>query len=129
MKRIGNVMELLDEFRTEEDCARRLYETRTGDGWTCPRCGSRSHSLLLSRRKIQCTRCSCQQALTSGTPMHRSHVPLRKWFLAAYLVATDKRGVSALALSRELGVRRASASYLLLRIRGAMAESGRLRRP
>lgn len=129
MKGIETLMDLLDEFKTEEDCARRLYELRTEGGWICPKCGSRSPSLLLGRRKIQCTRCSCQQALTSNTPMYRSHVALRKWFLAAYLVATDKRGVSACALSRELGVKWECAYYLLQRLRGAMAESGCLQRP
>jgi hypothetical protein len=31
--------------------------------------------------------------------------PLRKWFVAAWLIGQDKRGVSALFLSRELALR------------------------
>ena len=128
MDGIETLMDFFDAFPDEEACARRLYELRTKDGWECPGCGSRSHSLLLSRRKVQCTRRSHQQALTAGTPLHRSHAPLRKWFLAAYLVASDKRGVSACALSRELRVKWECAYYLLQRLRGAMAESGCLPR-
>lgn len=129
MAEIETLIDLFDEFRTEEDCVRHLYELRTESGWVCPKCGSISPSLLLSRRKIQCTRCSHQQALTLDTPMYCSHVPLRKWFLAAYLIVSDKRGVSACRLSAELKVKWECAYYLLKRIRGAMAESGCLQRP
>lgn len=129
MRRIATLADFFEAFPNEEACARRLYELRTEGGWTCPRCGSASPSLLPSRRKVQCTRCSHQQALTSDTPLRGSHVPLRKWFLAAYLVASDKRGVSACRLARELGIRWGSAYYLLQRLRGAMAESGSLPRP
>lgn len=129
MEKAFTLLDLLDAFPDEEACARHLYELRTREGRTCPKCGSPSPSLLLSRRKIQCTRCSHQQALTANTPLYRSHVPLRKWFLAAYLIAADKRGVSACRLSRELGVKWECAYYLLGRLRGAMAESGCLPRP
>lgn len=129
MERIATLTDFFEAFPDEEACVRFLYELRTEGGWACPKCGSASPSLLLGRRKVQCTRCSRQQALTSGTPMHRSHIPLRKWFLAAYLVANDKRGVSACALARELRLKWDSAYHLLRRVRGAMAESGRLRRP
>ena len=53
--------------------------------------------------------------------MHRSHLPLRKWFLAIFLITHDKRGYSAMQLAHELKVTRKTAGYLLQRIRGAMA--------
>jgi len=40
----------------------------------------------------------------SGTIMHGSHTPLRKWFWAIYMAALDKRGVSASRLQEELRV-------------------------
>lgn len=121
MDKIGSMMDLLDRFRTEEDCVERLYEMKVEDGWTCPRCGCHSCSLLAKRRKVQSTRCSHQESVTRGTAMYQTHVPLRKWFVAVWLVATDKRGVSALHLSRELHVKWESAYYMLGRIRASMA--------
>ena len=53
--------------------------------------------------------------VTKGTAMYRSHIPLQKWFVAIYLVANDKRGVSAWSLARELQVKWESAYYLLQR--------------
>ena len=60
--------------------------------------------------------------------MEGSHIKLRKWFVAIYLVANDKRGVSARYLAHELRMQRNSARYLLERIRAMMAERGRLQR-
>lgn len=47
-------------------------------------------------------------------------MPLTHWFLAIYVVATDKGGVSAVRLAKELGVRRQTASKALQKIRAAM---------
>ena len=54
--------------------------------------------------------------------MHRTHLPLTIWFWAVYLCATDKRGISAVQLSRTLGICYDSAWYLLNRIRTAMGQ-------
>ena len=54
--------------------------------------------------------------------MHRMHLPLTVWFWATYLCATDKRGISAVQLSRTLGICYESAWYLLHRIRTAMGK-------
>ena len=124
--KISSIIDLFDRFETEEDCVRYLYSLRTAGGWTCPKCGAPAPSLLLSRRKVQCTRCSHQEAVTRGTAMEGSHIKLRKWFLAIYLVANDKRGVSACFLAHELRVQWNSAYYLLERVRSMMSEDGSL---
>ena len=54
--------------------------------------------------------------------MYRTHLPLTVWFWAIYLCATDKRGISAKGLARQLDLSYESAWYLLLRIRSAMQE-------
>ena len=52
--------------------------------------------------------------------MHDSHLPLRKWLLAVYLMCESKKGMSALQLKRTLGVAYKTAWYLCHRIRSAM---------
>lgn len=54
--------------------------------------------------------------------MHRSHLPLTKWFLAIYFVSQDKRGISAVELQARLGVTYKTAWYVLSRIRKAMGQ-------
>jgi transposase-like protein len=51
---------------------------------------------------------------------------LTLWFWAAYLMTTDKRGVSALLLQRQLGIRRYETAWLILhKLRRAMVNPAR----
>ena len=53
--------------------------------------------------------------------MHDSHLPLRKWFIAIYLMCESKKGISARQMWRTLGIGSyRTAWYLCHRIRQAM---------
>ena len=48
------------------------------------------------------------------------------WFWAAYLAVTDKRGLSALLLQRQLGLTRDETAWMLLhKLRRAMVNAAR----
>jgi transposase-like protein len=51
----------------------------------------------------KCKDCRKPFSVTIGTVMERSHVPLSKWVLAAQLMASSKKGFSALQLQRMIG--------------------------
>ena len=58
--------------------------------------------------------------------MHRSHIPLREWFWAAYLVATHTPGISAAQLQRQLGIGSdPTAWHMLHRLRKGMVNETR----
>src|SRR5579863_8023363 len=70
--------------------------------------------------------CCYQVSLTSGTVLHNTKTPLTVWFWAAYLMTTDKRGVSALLLQRQLGLKRYETAWMMLhKFRRAMVNSTR----
>jgi hypothetical protein len=51
---------------------------------------------------------------------------LTHWFWAAYLMTTDKRGVSALLIQRQLGLSRYETAWMMLhKLRRAMVNVGR----
>jgi transposase-like protein len=80
----------------------------------------------VSQRRRQCVKCRYQVSLTSGTIFHRTKIPLAQWFWAAYLMTTDKRGVSALLLQRQLGLSRYETAWMLLhKLRRAMVNTTR----
>jgi transposase-like protein len=57
---------------------------------------------------------------------HRTKTPLTVWFWAAYLMTTDKRGISALLLQRQLSIRRYETAWLILhKLRRAMVNAAR----
>jgi transposase-like protein len=74
----------------------------------------------------QCVGCRHQVSLTAGTILHNTKTPLTVWFWAAYLMTTDKRGVSALLLQRQLGLRRYETAWMMLhKFRRAMVNMTR----
>lgn len=113
--------EFMNRFGTEEHCRDYLAAQRWPDGFVCPKCGHK-HSCRLSNGLYQCTHCHRQTSVTAGTVLHHSHVSLRKWFLAFYFVSQDKRGVSAVQLSNQIGVTYKTAWSMLRRIRSAMGQ-------
>ena len=115
-----NLVSLIDRFPNNDKCREYLCELRWPSGVACPRCGDMSVSEIHDRDQWDCNSCRYQFSVTSGTIMHNSHLPLRKWFLAIYLMCESKKGVSANQLKRSLGVAYKTAWYLCHRIREAM---------
>lgn len=102
------------QFASEEACQEYLAACRWPDGFVCPRCGGRRAYELAMLRRWQCTGCRHQVSLTAGTILHNTKTPLTAWFWAAYLMTTDKRGVSALLFQRQLGLRRYETAWMML---------------
>lgn len=120
VKKAMGFAQFLKRFPNEKTCLEYLYTVKWPNGFVCPVCGHR-HGYALNRPgRYQCAKCRCQTSLTANTVMHRSHLPLIKWFWAVYLVACDKRGISALTLAGKISVSYETAWYLLRRIRKAM---------
>lgn len=120
-KAIGFI-EFQKRFTSEEVCMKYLFSKRFKEGYVCPVCGCTEGYAIMSRSLYQCKQCRHQTSATSGTVMHRSHLPLTVWFWAIYLISKDKRGYSATQLSKELDLSYKTAWYLLHRIRFAMSQ-------
>jgi transposase-like protein len=127
-----NLVEVISEFKTDEDCRAYLEKLRWPDGIRCLRCDS-SQVRRLSvpdkkqriREIIECKSCEYQFSVTAGTIFHDSHLPLTKWFLVVALMCESKKGISAHQVHRMLKMNYRTAWYLCHRIRKAM-EKGEL---
>ena len=105
--------EFRTRFSTEDACRAELFRFRFPNGFVCPKCGCTEYYPVRGRNTFQCRACRHQTSVTAGTVMHRTHLPLTAWFWTFYLCATDKRGISAVQLSRTLNICYESAWYLL----------------
>lgn len=114
------------QFADEEACRRYLEACRWPDGFRCPRCGHGRAFPLRDWQRRECAACRYQVSLTAGTVFHRTKTPLTVWCWAAYLMTTDKRGISALLLQRQLAIRRYATAWLILhKLRRAMVNAAR----
>src|SRR4051812_23715886 len=115
------------KFPDDATCARWLLGKRWPDGFRCPACGyDKGRELGRERLTVQCAACERQGSVTAGTVLHDSHLGLRTWFLAAWLMATHANGISARQLWKQLGLGSYKSAWLLVRkLRRAMADPDR----
>lgn len=112
----------MNKFGSEAQCRKQLFRIRWPNGFICPNCGHTHYSELHSRPLYQCNQCRHQASITAGTIFAYSKLPLTTWFLAIYLITQDKNGISALELSRQLGVSYNATWRLKQKLMQAMKE-------
>src|SRR6266403_2176345 len=124
--------EIASRFSTDEAARRYLEEIRWGHGVVCPHCKAATQKLIWKikenrAKKIRaglyhCSVCDKQFTVTVGTIFEDSHVPLRKWLVAWYLLCSSKKGISSLQIQRMLGLGSyRTALFMMHRIRYALA--------
>lgn len=118
-------LEWTQQFATQRACLNEIVRHRWPQGFVCSRCGHDQAFVLSREQKRQCARCRYQVSVTAGTVFHHTHVPLPKWFAAIYLMAADKGGISALRLSKMIGVSWPTAQRILCLLRRAMRDRDR----
>ena len=124
-----SLAEFTDRYGSEEQCRAALFQARWPQGFECPECGRKRCCRLRCRNVFQCTRCRHQVSLTASTVFANTKLPLRRWFLAMYLLTQSKNGLSAMALGRQLGVSYNTAwslKHKLMQVMKERDESGRL---
>jgi transposase len=99
-----SITEFLEKFPDDDACLEYLFKKNFGNEFACPRCGQIGKFRKLT--KLPAYTCECGEHIhpMAGTPFHRSHTPLQKWFYAIYLFTTTRHGVPAKELQRQLSV-------------------------
>ena len=120
-------MSLLSQphFHNEAAAIARLEGIVWPQGPHCPRCGGFDRITAVKGGRAGLRRCGpCKREFTAtvGTIFERSHVKLHKWFQAAHLMASSKKGISAHQLHRTLKVTYKTAWFMEHRLREAMRE-------
>ena len=109
-----------------EEAAYKFVETRVWPrGPICPHCGGVERNRLMGGKSTRigvykCYDCRKPFTVKVGTIFESSHIPLRLWLQAIFLIASSKKGISSNQLHRTLGVTLKSAWFMSHRIREAM---------
>jgi transposase-like protein len=113
----------------DETKAREWLEARVWpNGPVCPHCGVIDQATLMkgtSHRPglYQCNACREPFSVTIGTLYERSHVPLHKWLAVTHLMMASKKGMSALQISRMIGLPYKTVWFLCHRIRESLRDT------
>jgi transposase-like protein len=95
------------------------------NGPICPHCGgfdriSKMRGKSTRHGVYKCYQCRKQFTVKVGTVFEDSHVPMRLWLQAMFLLCSSKKGISSNQLNRTLGVTLKTAWFMSHRIREAM---------
>lgn len=116
---------LAKQFTDEATAIAHLEKSRWPDEVSCPYCGSTNVHRMAGKTQagyFLCNDCRDKFTCRTGTVMERSHIPVHKWLFAIHLMATNKNGMAAHELHRQLGITYKSAWFLAHRIREAMRD-------
>lgn len=114
-----SLFELMEKYPTQEDAIKYFEQRRWGNKPHCTKCGCTERMTPQKKKpgRYWCGNCREYFTALTGTPLEYTKIDLRKWIFAAYLLMTERKGVSSLQLSKQLGISQPSAWYMLHRLR------------
>jgi transposase-like protein len=121
---------LSDRHFHDEAAAYRFVEERVWpNGPICPHCGGFERISQMKGKSTRigtykCYQCRKPFTVKVGTVFESSHVPLRHWLQAMFLLCSSKKGISANQLARTLGCTLKTGWFIGHRIREAMRTVG-----
>jgi transposase-like protein len=116
------LVEAIRHFADPEVTHATMVELRWPTGVHCPTCGRTDVRFVATRRIWECKEKHEKKQFSSkvGTIFEDSPLSLDKWFVAIWMIANCKNGVSSYEIHRALGVTQKTAWFMLHRIRLAM---------
>jgi transposase-like protein len=106
--------EINQRFATDDAAREYLESILWPHGPVCPHCKNADSKTIWkiaanAKKKIRaglyrCAECNKEFTVTIDTIFEDSHIPLRKWLIAWYMICSSKKGVSSLQLQRMLNL-------------------------
>ncbi len=119
LAKFESLYDLFEAFPDEQSCLDHLRAIRWRDGEFCPHCGGTRVYHFSDARTHKCGDCRKRFSIKVGTIFHDTKLPLRKWFMAIWLITNHKKGIASTTLARDLKITQKSAWHVLHRLRHA----------
>jgi len=119
LAQFDSLFDLLAAFPDEQSCLDHVRAIRWKDGEFCPHCGGTRIYHFSDKQNFKCGDCRQRFSIKVGTIFHDTKLPLRKWFMAIWLITNHPKGIASTTLAKDLDVTQKTAWFVLHRIRHA----------
>lgn len=119
LAQFNSLFDLMDAFPDEQACLDHLRSIRWRDGEFCPHCSSNRVYHFSDRKTFKCGDCRERFSIKVGTIFHDTKLPLRKWFMAIWMITNHPKGIASTTLAKDLKITQKTAWHVLHRIRHA----------
>lgn len=119
IKQFDSLFDMMEAFPDEQSCVDHLRSIRWKNGAHCPHCGSTKVYHFSDYRNHKCGDCRKRFSIKVGTIFEDSKIPLRKWFMAIWLITSHKKGIASTTLAKDIKVTQKTAWFMLHRLRHA----------
>ncbi|MCP9770465.1 IS1595 family transposase [Lacihabitans sp. LS3-19] len=126
MDNFDSLIDVISYFDTEIKALQYLEQKRWNGQPTCPHCSCSKVYRFSDQKRFKCASCREQFTAKVGTIFEDSKIPLRKWYVAIYLVKAHKKGISSHQLAKDIKVTQKSSWFMLHRIRFGLGENENL---
>lgn len=112
-----SLAEVAAAFADEAACIEHLERIRWPDGIVTSPFDPVSKIYRCAREKYRCRNSGKYFNAKTGTIFYNTKVPLQKWFMAIWLVATATQPITSVRLAEQLHLTQKTAWYMLRRIK------------
>lgn len=110
-------------FKTNEDCVKYIADIKWENGYKCRRCKNEKFIKGSKPHHRRCLKCKYDESPTAGTMFDKVKFSLLVAFHIVFKIATKKKGMSTLELSREFDLRQKTCWGFKWKIQQAMQSS------
>jgi transposase-like protein len=128
MTNFDSLFDLMAAFPDEQACINHLKAIRWGNDGFCPHCGSTRLYAFSDRKTWKCADCRQRFSIKVGTIFEDSKLPLRKWFIAIWIITNHPKVIASTTLAKDLKITQKTAWFVLHRLRHA-ARTGSFNKP
>lgn len=120
--KFSSLIQVANYFRDDEVCYNYLEKQRWGTTIVCPYCGCVHTYNSSEGHRYKCSACNHKFSVLVGTVFQNTKLPLQKWFMAIYLIATHKKGIASTQLAIDLDITQKTAWFVLHKVRSLMKQ-------
>ncbi|EFL90222.1 IS1595 family transposase [Ahrensia sp. R2A130] len=115
------MMEAFPDEQTAIDHLRSIRWGENNERAHCPHCGSTRVMHFKDGKTHKCSEKECRKrfSIKVGTIFEDSKIPLRKWFMAIWLITSHKKGIASTTLAKDIHVTQKTAWFMTQRLRFA----------